>query len=171
MEIVHARMEHLERIMEIYAAARLYMRENGNPTQWRDGYPSEEMVRGDISAQTLYLCVENGEILGVFFYDACDDPTYRRIYGGAWLNDRPYGVIHRIAVSVHGCGVAGFCFDTCFEKCKNLKIDTHRDNIPMQRALEKRGFVRCGVICLENGDERVAYQKSVDTARKLPIDL
>ncbi len=77
------------------------------------------------------------------------------------MNDRPYGVIHRIAVSdaVRGRGVAGFIFDTCFAKCQNLKIDTHRDNLPMQRALEKNGFIRCGIICLANGDERIAYQR------------
>ena len=56
--------------------------------------------------------------------------------------------------------VAGFCLDACFEICKNLKIDTHRDNIPMQRALAKHGFRPCGTVYLENGDARVAYQKS-----------
>ncbi|MBQ9784168.1 MAG: GNAT family N-acetyltransferase [Clostridia bacterium] len=159
MEILHARMEQLPRIMEIYAAARAYMKENGNPTQWGDGYPDEALIRADIEAQKLYTCAENGEILGVFFFDTGEDPTYAHI-DGAWLNDRPYAVIHRIAVAVHGRGVAGFCFDACFQKCNNLKIDTHRDNLPMQRALSRHGFVPCGTIYLANGDARIAYQKS-----------
>ena len=161
MEIVRANMEQLAGIMEIYAAARAYMCAQGNPTQWGNGYPGEELIRADIEAQKLYTCVENGEILGVFYFAVGDDPTYTRIDGGAWLNNRPYGVIHRIAVAVHGKGVAGFCFDYGFAQCKNLKIDTHRDNIPMQRALSKHGFVPVGTIYLENGEARVAYQKSV----------
>ena len=40
------------------------------------------------------------------------------------------------------------------------QIDTHKDNIPMQRVLLRNGFVYCGIIHLENGDERIAYQKA-----------
>jgi hypothetical protein len=87
------------------------------------------------------------------------EPTYAKIYEGAWLNDAPYGVIHRIAVAEQGRGIIGFCIDECFSRCQNLRIDTHRDNLPMHRALTNRGFVYCGIIYLENGDERLAYQK------------
>jgi hypothetical protein len=31
----------------------------------------------------------------------------------------------------------------------------------MRRMLEKNGFVYCGIIYLESGDERVAYEKIV----------
>ena len=43
---------------------------------------------------------------------------------------------------------------------KSIRIDTHKDNIPMQRALAKHGFIKCGIIHLANGDERIAFQKS-----------
>ena len=118
------------------------------------------MIRGDIEAENLYLCVDGTEILGVFFYAEGADPTYQRIYNGRWLNEESYGVIHRIAVAARQRGVASFCFDYALTRCKNLKIDTHRDNLPMQRSLEKNGFVYCGIIHLENGDRRIAYQKS-----------
>ena len=42
MEIRKAKLADLPRMMEIYAEARAYMRRNGNPTQWANGYPSEE---------------------------------------------------------------------------------------------------------------------------------
>jgi hypothetical protein len=29
----------------------------------------------------------------------------------------------------------------------------------MQKSLAKNGFVRCGIIHLANGDERIAYQR------------
>ncbi len=94
----------------------------------------------------------------MFFYKFGDDPTYKTVYEGKWLNAEPYGVIHRIAVKSHRRGVASFCFSWCVSKGKNIKIDTHRDNIPMQKSLAKNGFSYCGIIHLENGDERLAYQ-------------
>ena len=159
MEIRKAKLDELDALMAIYDSARAYMRENGNAEQWGNGYPSKELIRTDIETGHCHVCVEDGEILGVFCYFEGEDPTYRNIYDGAWLNDKPYGVIHRIAVARHRKGVASFCFAHCFALCKNLKIDTHRDNIPMQRSLAKNGFTACGTIYLENGDPRIAYQR------------
>jgi RimJ/RimL family protein N-acetyltransferase len=82
------------------------------------------------------------------------------ITDGAWVNDKPYGVIHRIASAGYRKGIASFCMAHCFRLCGNLKIDTHKDNHPMQNALAKNGFVRCGIIYLQNGDERIAFQKT-----------
>ncbi len=161
MKIRHATIEELPALLAIYDHARAYMREQGNPTQWAGGYPNESILREDISLRRLYVCEENGELLGVFCYFYGEDPTYLRIYNGNWLNDAPYGVLHRIAVASHRKGVASFCYDYCFSRCKNLKIDTHRDNIPMQKSLAKNGFSYCGIIYLASGDERLAYQKTI----------
>jgi RimJ/RimL family protein N-acetyltransferase len=106
-----------------------------------------------------YVAEEKGEILAVFMFSQDPDPTYAKICAGEWLSDAPYGVIHRIAVARQGQGIIGKCIDECFKRCQNLRIDTHRDNLPMQRALLKRGFKYCGIIYLANGDERLAYQK------------
>ena len=161
MNIRPATLNDLPAILAIYESARHYMREHGHLHQWTNGYPQAELLREDIALQHLYLCEENGEALGVFCYFVGEDPTYRVIYEGSWLNDLPYGVIHRIAVSAHRRGVASFCYDHCYARCNNLKIDTHRDNLPMQNSLAKNGFVKCGIIHLLSGDERMAYQKGI----------
>lgn len=159
MEIVKARAEQLDEILGIYDSARKFMRESGNMEQWNGNYPSLEILEQDVANGKLHLCVEEGELLGVFYYAKENDPTYAEIFDGAWLNARPYGVMHRVAVAARGRGVASFCMTYCYEKCKNLKIDTHKDNIPMQKALERNGFTYCGIIHLENGDPRMAYQR------------
>ena len=41
----------------------------------------------------------------------------------------------------------------------HLRIDTHRDNRIMQRLIEKHGFTYCGIIWLEDGTERLAYER------------
>ena len=44
---------------------------------------------------------------------------------------------------------------------RKFKIDTHRDNKVMQNLLKKNGFSYCGIICLNDCSERLAYQKSM----------
>lgn len=149
----------LSRIGEIYENAKRFMRESGNPNQWNEGTPNIDTARADMESGVGYVAEENGEVVAAFMFSLDGEPTYAKIYGGAWLNDAPYGVIHRIAVAEQGRGIIGFCIDECFRRCQNLRIDTHRDNSPMQRALTKHGFQYCGIIYLENGDERLAYQK------------
>lgn len=162
MEIRKANFDDLHQVLEIYESARRFMSEVGNPDQWGKTNPPRERTEEDIRESLLYVVEEKGEILAVFYYNFADDPTYKVIYDGNWLNEEPYGVIHRIAVSdkARGKGVSGLCFDFAFSDCKNLKIDTHKDNIPMQRALAKHGFRQCGIIHLVNGNERIAFQKS-----------
>lgn len=160
MKVENALLTDIPVIEAIYESARRYMRQNGNMHQWIGGYPQREIIEQDIKNGNLYKVIDNGEIAAVFCYFEGVDPTYNKIYEGNWLNDNPYGVIHRIAVASHRRGVASFCFEYCFNRSKNLKIDTHRDNAPMRNSLLKNGFVECGIIYLLNGDERIAYQKA-----------
>ena len=164
MIIRKACINDLKQISDIYESARKFMSANGNPNQWGRTNPPYSRTEEDLRENNLYIVEEGCDILAVFYYNFADDPTYKIIYDGKWLNDRPYGVIHRIAVSdkARGKGVSGICFDFAFSNCKNLKIDTQKDNIPMQKALAKHGFIRCGIIHLANGDERIAFQKSED---------
>lgn len=151
-------------LMQLFAEARKFMAKTGNPTQWTGGYPSEAQLRADQADGHSYVCEEDGVLLGTFFFAIEDDPTYRVIYDGQWLRDAPYGVIHRIAVRSHQKGVATFCVAWCASQCArqpgtDLRVDTHRDNIVMQRFLKKNGFVPCGIIHLANGAERIAFQR------------
>jgi hypothetical protein len=159
MEIRHTTLEDLETVMCIYDNARLFMRKNGNPHQWVNGYPGIDLIRNDILNGNHYVCTDKGRIVGVFTFMQEIEPTYVQIYNGTWMNDEPYGVVHRIASSNTIKGVASYCLDWCLNKCKNLRIDTHRDNVVMQSLLSKNNFIHCGIIYLEDGSERLAYQK------------
>lgn len=159
MIIRKAAADDLEEICRIYAGARAYMRESGNPGQWKDAHPAPEIVERDIQTGTSYVCVDGEKIAVVFYFNIERDPTYGKI-DGRWLNDEPYGVVHRIARDRDATGAAAFCLDWCFEQCRNLRIDTHRDNAPMRGLLEKLGFCYCGIIWIENGEERIAFQRA-----------
>lgn len=158
MEIRKASMSDWEEIQKIYAGARKFMAEHGNAGQWGTTNPREELLMDDIAQGKLYVCTEKS-IAAVFFFAAEEDHTYRIIEDGAWLNDEPYGVVHRIASAGTVRGAASFCMNWAFRQMGNIRIDTHEDNIPMQNMLKKNGFRYCGKIHLENGEPRIAFQK------------
>ena len=161
MEIRRAFVQELDRLLPIYAAARQFMRQSGNMEQWAGNYPAESDLRADIAAGRLFVCEQEGCVAAVFCFFVGEEPTYSYIEGGAWQGDGPYGVIHRIAVAPdwHGRGVADACYAWCLSQCGELRIDTHRDNLPMQRSLAKNGFSYRGIIYLADGAARLAYQK------------
>ena len=160
MEIRHTRIDDLPVLRTIFDNARRFMVRTGNPNQWEEGFPPQAVLEADIQAECSYVCVEDGRILATFFFSTAGEPTYRVIREGAWLDAAPYGVVHRIAAAEQGHGAAAYCLDWCLAQCGNIRIDTHRDNKPMQRLLARLGYAYCGLIDLEEGrGERLAFQK------------
>lgn len=159
MEIRRSQQSDIAVILKIYEHAREFMIANGNPNQWINNYPDITLIEQDIASNRSYVCMNNDQIIGTFMYVEGADPTYAKIDEGEWINHEPYGVVHRIASAKGKRGVASFCLNWCFEKSKNIRIDTHKDNFPMQNLLKKIGYRQCGIIYLDNGDERIAFQK------------
>lgn len=159
MIIRKAVAEDLNDIFYIYEHARLFMLEAGNPNQWGSVYPDKKIVVNDLNSGSLYVGVIEETISCVFCFFVGEEPTYKVINDGSWLNDDVYGVIHRVAVAhgFHGKGIVSKCFDFCCGFINNLRIDTHAENYPMQKALSKYGFIKCGKIMVSNG-ERLAFQ-------------
>lgn len=150
----------LERVLEILDIARSFMRSHGNACQWNGGYPGRELMRSEIDCGHCFVICNGEASVGTFCLIFGDDPAYRLIENGRWLNDAPYGTIHRLASDGTVKGIGHCCVEYCYGRIENLRADTHADNIPMQRLLEKEGFGRCGIIHLEDGSPRIAYQKS-----------
>ena len=154
----------LPQILKIYAHARAVMKASGNPTQWGDNFPPQELLEEDIDSNRLFLYVVNGQIEAVFAFILGADPTYAAIEDGQWLDDTlPYGTVHRLASAGKHKGVASAVLDWSMEHCQSLRADTHADNKIMQHLLEKNGFTRCGIIHVADGSPRFAYQKLAPT--------
>lgn len=159
MDIRIAHNDDLAEVMAVLAAAKGIMRASGNYGQWIGGYPSEEVILEDIARGNGFVVLDDGRIVAYFAFIASPEPTYARIYNGAWLNDSlPYHVVHRIGSYPEVHGVFNAVMDWCFERDPNIRIDTHRDNRIMQHCIDRYGFTYCGIIYLESGDERLAYQ-------------
>jgi len=158
MMIRRAEPKDLQEIKRIYHYAKYFMNATGNKNQWVDGYPSEDLIKEDIENKQSFICIDEGQIHGVFVFTIGIDPTYTIIEQGEWLNSETYGTIHRIASDGVRKGVFQTCLDFCKEQIANVRVDTHEDNKIMQHLLEKNEFKRCGIIYTHNNSPRIAYQ-------------
>lgn len=158
MIIREARTEDIERILEIYDIAKVFMRQTGNPHQWNSRYPDQITLEEDIHKHQLFVMEEDSIIHSVFAFIIGEDPTYKKIEG-AWLDHSIYGTIHRIASDGTMHQVFKKAVDFCSEKCAHLRADTHEDNKIMQKVILKNGFQETGIIYVEDGTPRIAYEK------------
>ena len=161
LEVRKTAVEDLDEVEKIFIHARKQMATNGNPTQWGNDRPSMELVKKDIVEGNSYVVLNDGRITATFAYIIGIEPTYLDI-DGAWLNDEPYGTIHRIASLNEVKGIFDFVIDYVSGYHTDIRIDTHRDNKTMLHLIEKNGFERCGIIIVDDGTERIAFQKRVN---------
>lgn len=152
----------LDTVMAIYDCARRRMRESGNTAQWVNGYPSREILMADVEAGCSYVIADGGKIAGVFTFVVGVEPTYAKIEG-AWPDNDAYGTIHRIAAADGEKGIADAALVYCMGREINIRIDTHADNSPMLGWIAKRGFSYCGIIHVEDGTPRMAFQLNGST--------
>lgn len=159
-KIRKAKLEEVLVIMRLVDEARGIMRSCGNVNQWIGGYPDQETIENDIHNGHCYVLEEEGGVIvASFAFIPGPEPTYKEIFEGEWLDDKPYYVVHRLASTAASHGVFGEVMDYCMSVAGCLRIDTHRDNVIMRHVIEQYGFTYCGIIYLLNGDERLAYQK------------
>lgn len=159
-----AQLEDLPLCMEVLRSGRLFQRQQGF-FQWPDGFPKEEIIRSDIQNGNGYVLRSAG-IVAAYLYIGFDGDPYYPAIEGAWLNDAPYAVIHRVAIGsdFRGKGLADIIFALAEDVCRsrgvrNLRIDTHAQNQRMQHILEKNGYRCCGTVMQDNGP-RLAYHKA-----------
>lgn len=157
MKIRLANTKYLSDINRVLACAKKTMKNDHNDLQWSDdGYP-ERIVPLDIKRKQFYVLVDNNEIHACFAFIIGEDPTYLKI-DGKWLNNNPYGTIHRIASD----GYIKNVFHKVVEYCKSynvdIRIDTHISNKRMLHLISKEGFSRCGTIQVADGTDREAFQ-------------
>ena len=170
MLIRKAAPEDLPRVLEIYAIARKTMRERGNPDQWGDAYPPQDLIRSDVREGRLRVLCDGDRIAAAAAFCPGEDPFYR-VIEGAWKNDKPYLAIHRVASDGSLHGVFRAFFGEAKTLSSEIRVDTHEKNFVMRRAILREGFSYCGVIHVGDGSPRVAFQYSVQRSEENMIHL
>lgn len=166
MKLIETREKHIIKVLSIYEDGRLNLKEKG-VNQWQNEGPSLESLLVDMENNFSYVLVDEEEIVGTTAVTEGVDKTYLEIEG-AWLNGEDYVTVHRFAVSQkqRGKGYGKKMFQEIEELAKskgikNIRVDTHKDNESMNGLLKSLGYIYCGIIRLENGDLRNAYQKEL----------
>ena len=180
--------DDVDRILEIIEKAKIELRKLGLD-QWQNGYPDRKVIENDVKLGISYVLEDiekNGnelesenftKILGTIVLSPKKEELYSKIEG-KWITNNDYIVIHRLAVDseVKNKGIATKILEFSEKECiKNkilsIKADTHGNNEPMKRFLEKNGFSYCGVIYLDKepdiGEKRIAYEKIIKIPHKL----
>lgn len=149
----------LPQILAIYAHARAFMAQHGNPNQWGASRPTEADITATSPRVSCMCCARPHTTTAFSAFILGEDPTYRVIEQGAWLSDAPYGTIHAVASDGQIHGLLSQIVAYCEQTTKHLRIDTHHDNAIMQHVILKNGFTRCGIIHIASGAERIAFEK------------
>jgi len=159
MKIRKASLNDLKDILSILSFARNFMKENGNPTQWGDDWPSEWIIKEDIEkGQSFVVVDDNDKVLATYAFIIGIDKTYIEIREGKWLSDDEYGTIHRLGSSQKEKDIFSFIMSEIKKLHINIRVDTHENNKPMISQLLKNGFTYCGHISPIEGGDRLAYE-------------
>ena len=131
MQIRRTTPADLPAVAALYDEARAALRAAG-VNQWQDGYPDGASARADMEKGAGFVLEDGGEVIAV-------------------------------SPRAKGKGAAGLFFEELKRQARErgirvLRGDTHRDNKAMQRVMEKSGLSYRGIIHIEDGTERLAYE-------------
>ncbi len=151
-------MEDIELMMSMFEHSRGVMRADGNMTQWV-GYPTVDGITADIERGVSYIIEEHSRPVGTFAMVPGVEPTYGYIEHGRWIDTQtPYATIHRLAAMPSTKGIAETTFGYAKEHFSHLRADTHHSNRPLHHILDREAFVYCGVVYMNDGSPRDAYE-------------
>jgi RimJ/RimL family protein N-acetyltransferase len=167
MEFRKAVKTDVDNIINIIKQAQTYFKEQGI-NQWQNNYPNVETINNDIDNEHSYVLLKDNNIVATSAVSFDGEKTYDSIYEGEWISNNEYAVIHRIAVdnTYKGLGLSSEIIKNVEQLClskgvHSIKVDTHEENISMQKLLEKNEFKYCGIIHLEDRSKRMAFEKTL----------
>ncbi|MFD1671064.1 GNAT family N-acetyltransferase [Agrilactobacillus yilanensis] len=159
----------LTAIVEIMTQAKTLLAKRQIP-QWQnpsDGPTAMTFKTDMLTGQGYVLCQEE-KVVAYGALISGIDPAYEAI-DGQWQTQptsREYIAIHRLCVTstLKNQGLASEIMQHLITQAialdyQDIRIDTHRLNLPMQHVIQKNGFQYCGVVKLPIQDgERLAFQ-------------
>ena len=152
-----AKLDDVDIIMPMIEEGRKHIQTYNIP-QWINGYPSVQTIEDDINNERGYVLINNNEIVGYFVlieYDPCYDNI-----NGKWNDNSRYVAVHRTVTKYFNMGLGTLMFDEIKKHYSHIRVDTHEGNISMNKCLLKNDFKYCGIIYLEDGSPRNAYEYS-----------
>jgi GNAT superfamily N-acetyltransferase len=167
MRLVHAHLDQLDEILEIYRHATRKMNEQGI-TQWADDYPSEELVKDDIQKRNLYALLDEERVAAVVVLDQEYEDAYEKV---SWSDQSGrFLVVHRLCVNpaIQGRGVSRILMGEIERFAKehgytSIRLDTQIKNEKAMRLYMVNEYEQKGIIYLRGSDDpHMAFEKQLD---------
>ncbi len=130
--------------------AKKTMKASENP-QWDENYPLVSDFVADISKQQLYGFFNDNILIGICALTTDYEAHYYQENDQFKFSKKTDNIlyIHRILKFTNAGKIKGTDFLNIILKNFNMyqaiQVDTNQKNIPMQRAIEKAGFIKRGI--------------------------
>jgi GNAT superfamily N-acetyltransferase len=166
MIIRKANKSDLDNIMLMYKSCVKGMLENGID-QWDESYPNAEVIMEDLIAQSYFVALEKGIIIGGINIDHNQDKTYLEI---DWEDKSDsFLVVHRLGVKEEfwnkkiGKDLMLFTEKLVLEKRLNsIRLDTYSGNPKAMEFYKKLGYLKLGTINLKpDKNEYYCFEKII----------
>ncbi|GAA0696542.1 GNAT family N-acetyltransferase [Paraclostridium ghonii] len=165
MEFRKSVKKDVDSIMRIIEQAQDYFKKQG-VDQWQNDYPNQNTINNDIKDGESYVLEKDGCVVATAMVTFKGEQSYDSIYDGGWISNNEYATIHRVAVdnNYKGLGLSSQIIKNIENLCLqrnilSIKVDTHEDNLSMQKLLFKSEFKYCGIIYLDDNSKRIAFEK------------
>ena len=163
-----ATAEDLPEILEIIRQGQSFLKSQGL-SQWQeDRGPKSVDIEQDIAKDEGYVFLYEERPCGYTSLVSGVDPVYTAITEGQWETNigQVYVSVHRVAVSmaIRGKGFGKIFLALIVAEAKKLgyadiRIDTHLENLIMQKVITDTGFIYRGMVEFPFFDgRRKAYQ-------------
>lgn len=160
-----ATLNDLDAMYEIRCQAAKRMKKMGID-QWQDQAPEKSRFKEDIEYHRAFVYEENELILATATFQIEPERTYEHLVDISI----PACTCHRIAVSDQGLrrGIASSLLTymesyATSKRIKRLYVDTHHDNLPMQRMLQNKDYAYIGDIIIPflRSNKRMLFMKTL----------
>lgn len=154
----------IENLLKLKDSAIEYQKEQ-NTLQWSKDYPNENDFLLDIEKKQGYIYEKGNKIFAYCALCYGIDEMYLEFFDGNIEHEKPYSVIHRVMVDKNEMnqGIASEFLEKIIKiSYKNsrfiTRIDTHENNIGMNKVIEKLNFKYIAKVFAPDRSERKVFQ-------------
>lgn len=170
-EAVASDLDDIEKgYQEHFAHERKY----GAYTVFQEGiYPTRKVAETALQNRALYVCEENGAVLGSIILDRQQPDEYKKIDWKTKAPDEKVSVIHLLMVRPSAVGkgagtsLVNYVIDIARKRsCIAVRLDTGGQNIPAASLYKKLGFRLAATAAMKVGgaishNEHLFFEKSL----------
>lgn len=163
MEVIRCSKEYIEKTADMYDGVVFDLEKNINYPKWTyKQYPCIDDVKRTVDNNTLFICIDNDEVLGAMVINQQPDGCYEKAKWSKDLKLEEYIIVHMLAVDINhnGQGIGKFMLNWAKQYGKDngykaIRLDIVPDNIPAINLYKSVGFKYADTLDLERNIKEI----------------